>query len=83
MQDYSHIYAPGMVLTNTEIIPCSHNLKQLKNTPGQFPVQRIPIKIRMQHFFYTSCLFRFASVKSALTGFLLRISKVKTVNIEH
>jgi hypothetical protein len=67
MQDYSHIYAPGMVLTNTEIIPCSHNLKQLKNTPGQFPVQRIPIKIRMQHLFFVSSLLSFAFVKSALT----------------
>ncbi|HIG77727.1 MAG TPA: hypothetical protein EYQ48_07550 [Candidatus Lambdaproteobacteria bacterium] len=67
MQDYSYIYVSGMVLTNTVITPRSHNLKQLKNVPGQFPAQRIPIKIRIQHFFYTSCLFRFASVKSALT----------------
>jgi len=83
MQDFSYIYVPGMVLTNTGITPGSHNLKQLKNAPGQFPIQRIPTIIRMQHFFYTSCLFRFASVKFAITGFLLRINKVKTVNIEH
>ncbi len=83
MQDYSYIYVSGMVLTNTEITPRSHNLKQLKNASGQFSVQHIPTIIRMQHFFYTSCLFRFASVKSAITGFLRRISKVKTVNIEH
>jgi hypothetical protein len=83
MQDYSYIYVPGMVLSNLGITPRSHNLKQLKNAPRQFPVQRIPIKRRMQHFFYTSCLFRFASVKFAKTGFLLWISEVKTVNIEH
>ena len=83
MQDYSYIYVSGMVLTNTGITPSSHNTKQLNNASGQFSVQNIPTIIRMQHFFYTSCLFRFASVKSALTGFLRRISKVKTVNIEH
>ena len=83
MQDYSCIYVSGMVLTNTGITPSSHNTKQLKNASGQFSVQRIPTIIRMQHFFYTSCLFRFASVKSALTGFFRKISKVKTVNIEH
>ena len=83
MQDYPYICVPGMELTNTEITPGSHNFKQLKNASGQFPVQNIPTIIRMQHFFYTSCLFRFASVKFAITGFLRRISKVKTVNIEH
>ena len=36
MQDYSYIYVSGMVLTNTEITPRSHNLKQLKNAPGLF-----------------------------------------------
>ena len=69
MQDYSYIFVLGMVLTNTAITTCSHNLTQLKNAPGQFTVNHIPIKRRMQHFFYTSCLFRFASVKSAITGF--------------
>ena len=67
MQDFSYIYVPGMVLTNTEITPHSHNTKQLRNAPGQFSVQHIPIKSRMQHLFFASCLFRFASVKSALT----------------
>ena len=67
MQDYSYIYVPGMVLTNTGITAHSHNLKQLKNASGQFPVQHIPIIIRMQHLFFASCLLRFASVKSALT----------------
>ena len=38
MQDYSYIYVSGMVLTNIEITPRSHNLKQLKNASGQFPV---------------------------------------------
>ena len=83
MQDYSYIYVSGMVLTNTGITPSSHNTKQLKNASGQFSVQRIPIKSRIQHLFFASCLFRFASVKSVIVGFLLRISKVKTVNIEH
>ena len=83
MKDYPYICVPGMVLTNTGITPSSHNFKQLKNAPGHFSVQHIPIKNRIQHFFNTSCLLHFASVKSAITGFLLRISKVKTVNIEH
>ena len=83
MQDYSYISVSVMVLTNTGITPSSHNLKQLKNASGQFSVQHIPTIIRMQHFFFASCLFRFASVKFAVTGFLLRISKVKTVNIKH
>ena len=83
MQDYSYIYVSGMVLTNNAITPHSHNLKQLKNASRQFSVQHIPIKSRMQHFFYTYCLLRFASVKSVITGFICRISKVKTVNIKH
>ena len=83
MQDYSYLAVSGKVLTNTGITPHSHNLKQLKNASRQFPVKHIPIKSRLQHLFFASCLFRFASVKSALTGFLPRISKVKTVNIEH
>jgi len=83
MQDYSYIYVSDMVLTNTGSTTGSHNLKQLKNAPGQFPVHHIPTIIRMQHLFFTSCLFRFASVKFAITGFLLQISKVKTVNIDH
>ena len=40
-------------------------------------------KKRSATLILASCLFRFASVKFAKTGFLLRISKVKTVNIEH
>ena len=36
MQDYSQIYVPSMVLTNTGITPRSHNLKQLKNAPMKF-----------------------------------------------
>ena len=83
MRDYSYIYVSGKVLTNNAITPHSHNLKQLKNASRQFPVKHIPINSRLQHLFFASCLFRFASVKSALTGFLRRISKVKTVNIEH
>ena len=83
MQDYYYNYVSGTVLTNTGFTPCSHNLKQLENAFRQFSVQHIPTIIRMQHFFYTSCLLRFASVKSAITGFLHRVSKVKTVNIEH
>jgi len=65
MQNFSYIFVSGMVITNTGITPHSHNLKQFKN--GQFPVQHIPIKSRLQHLFFASCLFRFASVKSALT----------------
>ena len=83
MQDYPYIYVSGMVLTNTEITPSSHNLKQLKNASEQFPVKIIPIKSRIQHLFFAYCLFRFTSVKSTITGFLRRICKVKTVNIEH
>ncbi len=71
MQDYSYIYVSGMVLTNTEITPRSHNLKQLKNASGQFSREYIPVKSRIQHLFFASCLFRFASVKSALTGFFV------------
>ena len=67
MQDYSYIYVSGMVLSNLGITPSSNNLKQLKNAFGQFPVQRIPIKSRIQHLFCASCLLRFAPVKSALT----------------
>jgi hypothetical protein len=67
MQYYYNTYVSGMVKTNTKITPRSHNLKQLKNAPGQFSVQHIPTIIRMQHFFFASCLFRFASLKSALT----------------
>ena len=52
MQDYSYIYASGMVLTNTEITPSSHNLKQLKNASGQFSVDRIPTIIKMQQLFF-------------------------------
>ena len=37
--------------------------------PGCLPRECITVKRRMQHFFYTSCLLRFASVKSAITGF--------------
>jgi len=50
---------------------------------GSFTEEYIPVKSRIQHLFFASYLFRFASAKSALTGFLLQISKVKTVNIEH
>ena len=57
MQDYSYIYVSGMVLTNTEITPSSHNLKQLKNASGQFSVHRIPTIIRMQQL-----IFRILSV---------------------
>jgi len=64
MQDYYYIYVPGMVLTNTGITPKAHNMKQLRNLPGSFTVQDILITSRMQHLFFASCLFRFASVKS-------------------
>ena len=45
MQDYSYIFVSGMMLTNTEITPGSHNLKQLINASGQFSVQDMPITI--------------------------------------
>jgi len=35
MQDYSYIYVCGMVLTNTEITPHSHNTKQRRNSSVQ------------------------------------------------
>ena len=60
MQNYSYIYVSGMVLSNPEITPRSHNLKQLKNASGHFPVQRIPLKIRMQQLFFVSYLLRYA-----------------------
>ena len=82
MQDYSYIYLPGMVLSNPGITPRSHNLKQLINAPGLFTQRKyITVKSRIQYLFFTSCMFRFASVKSAITGLLRLISKVKTVNI--
>ena len=67
MQDCSYIYVPGLVLSNPGITPSSHITKQLKKAPGSIRGEYIPVKSRMQHFFYTNCLFRFASVKSALT----------------
>ena len=65
--DYSYIYVTGMVLTDTEITPSSHNFKQLKNAFGQFPMKCIHIKFRLQHLFFVSSLLSFTSVKSALT----------------
>jgi len=82
MQDYSYICVQVLVLTNTRITPYSHYLKQLKNASGHFPESIFLLKAEYNTFF-ASCLFRFASVKFAITGFLRRISKVKTVNIEH
>ena len=83
MQDYSYIYVPVIVLTNTGFTPCSHNTKQRRNASGQF--LRVGYSYYKQNttLFFASCLFRFASVKSTITRFLLRISKVKTVNLEH
>jgi len=69
MQDYSYIYVPGMVLSNTGITPHSHNLKQLKNAPGQFFHLRYSYYKHNTTLIFASCLFRFASVNSALTGF--------------
>jgi len=67
MQDYSYIYVSGMVVTNTVITPRSHNLKKLKNAPGQF-YQTVYSYLKLNAtLFFASCLFRFASVKSALT----------------
>jgi hypothetical protein len=83
MQDYSYIYVSGMVLTNTEITPHSHNTKQLKNAPGHFFLKVYSYKKQNATLFFRILSFCFASVKSAITGFLRRISKVKTVNIEH
>ena len=37
MQDYSYIYVPVMVLTNTAITPSSHNLKQRKCFRAVYP----------------------------------------------
>jgi len=62
MQNNSYIYVSGMVLTNTGITPSSHITKQLKNAPGSFHEEYIPVISRVQHFFFASCLFRFASV---------------------
>jgi len=67
MQDYSYIYVSGMVLTNTGITPHSHNTKQLKNAPGMFSQRVYYCKKRSATLIFASCLFRFASVKSALT----------------
>jgi hypothetical protein len=36
MQDYSYIFVPGMVLTNTEITLHSHNTKQRRNSSVQY-----------------------------------------------
>jgi len=68
MQDYSYIFVLGMVLTNTEITPHFHVIQNsAKMLPGSIRGEYIPNKSRMQHLFFESCLFRFASVKSALT----------------
>ena len=73
MQDYSYIYVSSMVLTNTGITTSSRNLKQLKNASGQFfPEIILQLKSECNNFFFTSCLFRFASVKFAITGFYAR-----------
>ena len=47
MMDYSYTYVTGMVLTDTEITPSSHNFKQLKNAFGQFPHEMYPYKIQI------------------------------------
>ena len=49
--------------------------------PGIFPYS-IYLQQSECNTFFASCLFRFASVKFAKTGFLLRISEAKTVNIK-
>ena len=51
MQDYSYIYVSGMVLNNIEITPHSHNLKQLKNASGQFPVSVHLLKTEYNTYF--------------------------------
>ena len=38
--------------------------------PVSFSKKYIPIKIRLQHLFFASCLIYFAYVKSVITGFL-------------
>ena len=83
MQKHFYIYVPVTVLTNTGITPSFHNLKQLKNAPGLFTQKVYSYKNQNTTLIFASCLFRFASVKFAITGFLRRTSKVKTVNIEH
>ena len=84
MEDYSYIFLSVMVLTNTGSTPGSHNLKQLKNTSGgSFTEEYITVKSIIQHFFYTSCLFRYVFSKICINRILPRISKVKTVKIEH
>ena len=40
------------MLANIGITPGSHNLKQLKNASGQFPVHHIPTIIKMQQLFF-------------------------------
>jgi len=67
MHDYSYIYVSGMVLTNTAITPHLHNLKQLRNASGQFFRTSYTYKKQNTTLFFAPCLFRFASVKSALT----------------
>ena len=76
MQDFSYIYVPGMVLTNTEITPHSHNTKQLRNAPGQFSVQRIPIKSRMQHFFLHILSVSFCFCKICINNTFRNIAEV-------
>ena len=84
MQDYSyHLCIGYSVNQHRNYSPSSFNLKQSKNAPGTVYQESIfLLKAEYNTFFCKSCLFRFASVKSAITGFLRRISKVKTVNIE-
>jgi hypothetical protein len=71
MQDYSYIYVPGMVLSNPEITPRSHNLKQLKNAPLYFFLKVYSYKMQNTTLIFRILSFRFTSVKSALTGFFV------------
>jgi hypothetical protein len=50
-----------------ELLPVHIILNNSKMLPGCLPRKYIPVKNRIQHLFFSSCLFRFASEKSALT----------------
>ena len=83
MQDYSYIYVSGMVLTNTGITPSSHNFKQLKNAPGHFFLKVYSYKKQNATLIFRILSVSFCSCKICINRILRRISKVKTVNIEH
>ena len=54
MKDYSYIYVPVMVLTNTAITPSSHNLKQRKCFRAVYPESIFLLKAECNT--YTLCV---------------------------